>query len=211
MKKPMYVPEGIYHVVNHANGRENIFQVHENYGYFLKKYVEKMDEVVKTIAYCLMPNHFHFLIKVREKEVLEEWLSKRTEKKKFIPEGLSNAQLFHFAVHRPFHDLLGGYAKAYNKFHDRSGSLLRQNTERKIVADIGYVKNAIRYVHNNAVYHGFVVIPEEWPYSSYNVFLGDAPTNLPRKEMMQLFGGKEAFVQFHHDRLFDKLDDDFEK
>jgi len=69
-KQPMYEPEGIYHIYNHANGSEDMFIDEENYYYFLKKYAEKLNGVVSTFAYCLMPNHFHLLIKVRSEKTL---------------------------------------------------------------------------------------------------------------------------------------------
>ena len=69
-KQALYEPNGIYHIVNHANGKENLFQEEENYHYFLKKYSEKLSPILDFIAYCLMPNHFHLLIRIKEKEIL---------------------------------------------------------------------------------------------------------------------------------------------
>ncbi len=213
VKQTLYEPGGIYHLFNHANGRENIFEEPENYRYFLTKYTDKMDGVVKGLAHCLMPNHFHLLVKVREETVLLEFLEKKKARqpKVFVPEGLTNGELYHFIVHRQFHNFLGGYAKAFNKYHDRSGSLLRQNTRRKIVSERDYIMNAIRYLHLNPVHHGFTVLPEEWPHSSYPTFLGDQPTSLPRNEILTWFGGKENFIEFHLEKLHGGLEDKFEQ
>ena len=68
---PLY-PETVYHIYNHANGEENIFRSNENYYYFLKKYTEYIHPIAETHAYCLMPNHFHLMVRIRsEKEILE--------------------------------------------------------------------------------------------------------------------------------------------
>ena len=59
------LPETHYHIYNHANGKHNIFFNNENRRYFLKKYDEYMYAYVHTFAYCLMSNHFHIQIQVR--------------------------------------------------------------------------------------------------------------------------------------------------
>ena len=63
-------PEGIYHVYNHAVGEENLFRSAENFRYFLDRYQYYLSPVVETYAYCLLPNHFHLLIRVRSRQEL---------------------------------------------------------------------------------------------------------------------------------------------
>lgn len=55
-----------YHVYNRTNNKELLFKEHENYFFFLRKYKQYLSSYIDTYAYCLMPNHFHFLIKVKE-------------------------------------------------------------------------------------------------------------------------------------------------
>ncbi len=212
MKKlPNFGPGGIYHVFNHANGRENVFEKPENYEYFMRKYVEKVAPVVKTVARCLMPNHFHLLIRVREEAALLDFLKQKREKEPVpVPKELTKEDLCHFIVHRQFHNFFGGYSKAFNKYHGRSGSLLRQNTHRKLVAEKDYLKNAIRYLHLNPVFHGFTTSPLEWQFSSYHDYLGDAPTIVPRAGVLEWFGGRDAFIQFHEEKMTGGLDTLFE-
>jgi REP element-mobilizing transposase RayT len=61
-------PGQMYHIWTHANGDENLFREEENYRYFLEKYTYYGHPVVGTFAYCLMPNHLHLMVRVREKE-----------------------------------------------------------------------------------------------------------------------------------------------
>ena len=80
-------PGQTYHNFNHANGSENIFREDENYRFFLKQYANYLGDVVETYAYCLMPNHFHFLVGVKPEdelrktfpkfEILEKMISKQ--------------------------------------------------------------------------------------------------------------------------------------
>jgi putative transposase len=60
-----FVPEGYYLIFSHANGFENIFLENDNYNYFLRQFEKYISPVADTYAYCLMPNHFHFLIKIK--------------------------------------------------------------------------------------------------------------------------------------------------
>ncbi len=53
-----------YHIFNHANGRENLFEEDENYRYFLQQCEKYISPIAETYAYCLMPNHIHFLIRI---------------------------------------------------------------------------------------------------------------------------------------------------
>ncbi len=55
-----------YHIYNRGNNKENIFFELKNYEYFLKKFCYYLEKYVDIYAYCLMPNHFHFLIQVKE-------------------------------------------------------------------------------------------------------------------------------------------------
>lgn len=62
----MLIFEKYYHIYNHANGDENLFREQKNYEYFLEKYKQHISPIAETIAWCLMPNHFHLLVKIKK-------------------------------------------------------------------------------------------------------------------------------------------------
>ena len=64
-------PDAFFHVFNRANGSELLFSSQENYQYFLKRYKHFIPSIAETYCYCLMPNHFHFLIKIKSEEELK--------------------------------------------------------------------------------------------------------------------------------------------
>ena len=55
-----------YHIFNRGNNSENLFLTHDNYSYFLSLYYKYISQVADTYAWCLMPNHFHMLIRVKD-------------------------------------------------------------------------------------------------------------------------------------------------
>ena len=72
MSKPEPLQFGqYYHIYNRGNNRETLFREERNYPYFLSLFIKHVDPVVDTHAYCLMPNHFHLLVKVKGFEECE--------------------------------------------------------------------------------------------------------------------------------------------
>ena len=72
-------PGNFYHIYNRGNNKENIFFEEKNYYYFLKKFDEYLSAFSDVYAYCLMPNHFHFLIKIKETSNKTSEVSKTSE------------------------------------------------------------------------------------------------------------------------------------
>jgi len=60
-----------YHIYNRGNNKQRIFFTDDNYLFFLKKIREQLLPVADIVAYCLMPNHFHILIRATEESIKE--------------------------------------------------------------------------------------------------------------------------------------------
>ena len=54
-----------YHIYNRGNNRQNVFFEERNYRYFLQLYAKYIEPVADTYAYCLLPNHFHLLVRTK--------------------------------------------------------------------------------------------------------------------------------------------------
>ena len=191
-------PGNFYHVYNHAVGKDNLFTSHENYLFFLNRYDKYLSSIFKTFAYCLMPNHFHILIQVRdEKELRASFATVNFEIDfhKFIMQKLSN--------------FLNSYAKAFNKQQSRKGALFVDYTKRKEITNDFYFTRVVNYIHQNAVLHGFCKTAADWDYSSYNSIITlNKPSKLERNKIFDWFGGIEQFVSFHQENRF--LDDEID-
>ena len=190
-----FQPSSFFHVYNHGNGSDNIFRVEDNYHYFLKKYSEYIYPIADTFAYCLLPNHFHFLIRIKAQEELVAFFRNIYPEKD--PQCFQNiADL----LSNRFKNFLIAYAKAFNKMFNRRGSLFLDNINRKSIGHFEYYKRLIHYIHYNPVHHGFTDHPGDWPYSSWHAMLSEKQTRLERALVMQWFGGKGDFLAAHKAR-----------
>ena len=59
-------PGQVYHIYNRGIDRCSLFVETHNYDYFLELYTKHVASVVDTFAYCLLPNHFRFLLRISE-------------------------------------------------------------------------------------------------------------------------------------------------
>jgi len=178
-----FEPATYYHIVNHAVGSENLFRSEENYRYFLSRYAHYLPSVASTLCYCLMPNHIHFLIRTHPEETLSKHAKYKGNFHKLIMQQLSN--------------LLNAYAKAYNKKYNRKGALWIDYTKRFTIESDSYLTAAINYIHQNPIKHGFTQHLEDWEHSSYGSHISSKSTSLSREDVLQWFGGVDAYIDFH--------------
>jgi putative transposase len=187
------LPDNIYHLFNHAVGEEKLFKSGENYLYFLKKYSEHLKNICDTYCYCLLPNHFHLLVKIKDESSITNHFKiiKRKE-----PPALNSEIISDFIMER-FSNWLNGYTKAFNKLYHRKGALFLDYTKRSIIDKDESFSKLIHYIHANPVHHGFAKQINKWIYSSYNSLLSNGKTLLLRDEVLTWFGGKDEFIKFH--------------
>lgn len=194
-KREPFLPDTIYHVYNHGNSSDNIFRCDENFHYFLTKYYQYITSIADTFAYCLMPNHFHFALRIKEEEYLREIYKKKLKDLNTTePQGFENLEVL---VSRTFGNFLNAYAKAFNKMYNRRGSLFLANIRRKKVEDENYFTKLIHYIHYNPVHHGFVRKLDDWKFSSYHSLISTKATQMKREYVLEWFGGLEDFKKFH--------------
>jgi putative transposase len=200
-----FVPDTFYHLYNHGNGDDNIFRNDENYNYFLKRYTYYINPIADTFAFCLMPNHFHFLVRLKK---IEDILIAN-------PQGFQNlvgltVGSYDKKMSQQFSNFLNSYSKSYNKRYDRKGSLFLDNIKRKKVDNAAYFNRLVHYIHANPVLHGFVRDMHEWKYSSYHALFSNKFTYLKREELLHRFGGRDQYLRFHEMPLDKRIVLEFE-
>ncbi len=185
-------PGGYFHVYNRGNNKEIIFKSEENYFYFLSLWKKYIEPVAQTFCYNLLPNHFHFFIRIREHILLNDDF----ENDKLTDNPRKSDGLTPEIIRRRFSNLFNAYAKAINKRYNRTGSLFQERFRRKEITDMQYFTSLIGYIITNAVKHALVKRANEYPYSSYHAIVSEKPTLLLRNEIIAWFGGKKQFVDF---------------
>ncbi len=163
-----FFPGGFYHIYNRGNNREPIFMEHENYLFFLRqlrKYF--ISDKIEIIAYCLMPNHYHMLIRLLADNV----------------SGVLQA----FTL---------SYVKAINKRYGRVGSLFQGPFQSRHVDKNEYLLHLSRYIHANPVTAKLVGKPEDWEFSSYRDYVGLRNESFIRPEFILEQYGVERYREF---------------
>jgi len=156
-------PSTCYHIYNHGNGDANLFREERNYPFFLAKLREHIAPVAELVSWCLMPNHFHLVVKIWEEvEILNHPDLKNLD-------GLDSNNLSK-RINQRFSNFFNSYTKAFNKTYGRRGSLFLKNYKRKEIDTTEYFRNLIHYVHSNPVHHGFTDSLEKWNWSSNHSF-----------------------------------------
>lgn len=199
------LPGNIFHIYNHANGRENLFAETKNYFFFLGRLSLHVLPVAYICAYCLMPNHFHLLVKIRQEEELNDYFQQKQTQRDKTTTGagvdnfcrVNDQQLLEQKVSKSFSNLFNSYTQAFNKMYGRKGSLFMQNMKREEVDSDGSFCKVVHYIHRNPVHHRFVNEIDQWPHTSYKLLLSKAPTKLERDYVLQVFGGLDWFIKYH--------------
>jgi len=173
-----FLPGQYYHLYNRGHNRQAIFFERENYLYFLRGIKKYLWSQVDVLAYCLMPTHYHILVRVKEtSEVLEtSEVSAR--------------------VSRAMQKLGISYTKAINKRFDRVGTLFQGQFQGKPITTQTHLLNLCVYVHANPVKDGLVARPEDWEFSNYLEWMGWREGRLVNCEFIEeAFGTPEAYRQ----------------
>jgi putative transposase len=181
-----------YHIYNRGNNRENIFIEERNYRYFLKLYVKYIEPVADTYAYCLLPNHFHLLVRIKTVEEQEAQTLRVLETLRVLKPS------------QQFGNLFNAYAKAINRAYSRTGSLFQNPFGRILVTSDAYFVRLITYIHQNPQKHGLVDDFRTWTYSSYHALLSTKPTRLKRDEVLTWFKGVEDLKAAHQREITDR-------
>lgn len=160
-----------YHIYNRAIGAESLFYKPENYRFFLQKTHYYLTESFDFLSYCLMPNHFHFLVRAKDN-------------------GNHDHQLRRFFI---------SYSMALNKYRNRMGSLFMKPYKKKHVESDDYLTRLIFYIHLNPVHHVFTKSFESYKWSSYQSIIGKEKNilDLNVDQVIDWFGGLDGFESGH--------------
>jgi len=173
-----------YHIYNRTIDKQPMFKNDGNYVFFLNQYDKYLSAVLDTYAYCLLGNHFHLLIRVKDKnDIRSVEVQDKTA---------------HEILAHQLQKFFQSYAMAFNKQHERIGSLFQKPFKRTKIDSDEYFTRIIFYIHANPE-HGIIDDFRSWQWSSYNRILIEKPSSLKKKEVINWFGDKEDYIQYHQE------------
>jgi putative transposase len=157
-REVVFLPGQIYHIYNRGANRQVIFRCNDNYLFLLKRMKQSAVEFeITMIAYCLMPNHYHFVLR---------------------QEGEKSISAFVQAI-------FNSYTKAFNKMYERAGTLFEERFRAIAIEKFDYLLHLCRYVHRNPLEAGLVTHPRQWQFSNYLEWIRQRKGSLVNMEFVQ--------------------------
>lgn len=141
---PRYSRESLqttfYHIMTQGINRSYIFEKPKDIKYYIESMKELENDInIKIIAYCIMNNHAHILLNVRNVENLSIFMRRLNTK----------------------------FAMYYNKKYQRVGYVFRNRFKSEGIYSEKQLYNCMRYIYNNPVKAKICKFPEEYKYSNY--------------------------------------------
>ena len=147
----------LYHIYNRGNRGENIFLDEDDYRFFILRLrqnlypsVEKPrwmqclpDDSFSLSCYCLLPNHFHLLIRQNKDLPISKLLLR----------------------------ICTSYSIYFNKKYKKIGHIFQDQFKQKNIISDEYFKWLCAYINQNPRLHGLVNFAKDYKWSSYNEFL----------------------------------------
>ena len=145
-RRTTFLAGEFHHLYNRGVDRGAIFFSDDNYRYFMRLLMGKAERhAVDVVAFCLMPNHYHILIRPSVDNTVSPFIN----------------------------SLLGSFVQGRNAARHRVGPLSQGRYKSVHVDRDEYLAHLARYIHLNPVAAGLVALPQDWPYSNYGDVLED--------------------------------------
>jgi putative transposase len=169
-RKDVFAEGNYYHVFNRGVNKEPIFFNVGNYEYcvhLLKKYLDEY--AVTMIAFCLMPNHYHLLLRQNGSKPPSSYIN----------------------------IVFNAFVQAVNKQQERVGALFGSRFKHSWIDREEYLIHLCRYIHLNPVKAGLVSRPEDWAYSDYSEWIGGRIKSFSVNVFFdEQFGSPEVYRRF---------------
>jgi hypothetical protein len=138
-----------------------------------------------------MPNHFHFIVKVKAVNTILK-ATKKEQSKVNIAFQKGEKTLNDFVIDQ-YRRFMSSYALAYNFRNHNAGQLFLKRFKRVGLDSEDRLPYMICYVHHNPIHHGFTTDFESWKYSSFS-----------RKEISNIFIDEGEYLDHHKTFMVDQ-------
>lgn len=189
IRKQSLEPACFYHIYNKGVNSEKTFLSDENYRFFLSKVKFFLSPVCHIYAYCLMPDHFQLLVKIKYENEFPDEIKTKT----FQNAGLHS---YDSIISKQLSKLISSYSQAFNRFNKkRTGNLFESPFKRMKVEGEDYLRNILVTIHKNSLN----INPDlgKYKYSSYKDILSEDNFLVKTDSVIELFGDMENFRLNH--------------
>jgi REP element-mobilizing transposase RayT len=177
-----------YHIFNRGNNNQRIFFNETNYNCFLKLYKKLLGNCCETLAYCLISNHFHLLIKTNKTIRYEK------DSQEIV---LTDVEEVGYYISEQFRRLFLNYAQIVKSQEEIKGSIFTKPFRRLLIEREDYLEYLIFYIHYNPVKHSVQDNFKSYKYSSYKCITSTKNTGVSRDHVLELFGSLNDFIEYH--------------
>jgi putative transposase len=194
-----FYENSVYHVYNRTNNKELLFIDRPDRQFFMRQWQTYLGDYLDTYAYCLMSNHFHFVVKIKTPNE-GYWQSVKAEKTVASMQFLEGKIELNAFLEDQFKRFFTSYANTINKKYKRHGSLFQKRFKRVEQITLLNILTKICYTHHNPLHHNAASFYDGWEFSSYRAYLSDKPTKISRNDGLKMFDDNhnlDFFVAYH--------------
>jgi hypothetical protein len=203
--------KGIYHVFYKGKQNEILFPTEEHYSHFLRLFFENISPLADVYSYCLLPNQFHIVLKIKSEKVVftyfkiagrfpEETMTLQELKELSEKSEFNKINILSIHLQKQFSHFFNIYAKELFLQKHRKDKLLGAFNSKKLT-DESEIRSTVTQIHMLALQEKLVSELTSWKYNSYNAMLSDKPTRLMRKEVIDIFESVDYFKRDHQEEL----------
>ena len=177
----------VYHLYNRSVSEVKLFIDVNDYKVFLERFNKYFGHYLHVYSYCLIPNHFHFIVKVKEQSSFDTMIKKEKTKaaKKLI---IAEIGINEF-LEDQFRRMFSSFALSIKNKYNRQGALFQRRMKRVQVSENSQLVYLVNYVHHNPIHHGLCMRMIDWPFSSYHKFIGRRMNEFQRQYIAWLGDG----------------------
>ena len=192
-------PDLYYHVIGKAVPGELLFRDERDYRRFLRKNLrDRYGIIFQVYVYCLLPNHYHLVVRTRTRgEIAERLGALRRRLKRYERAFLAGESTWTTFVQAVFRAAPSSYAQYYNRRYGRDAQLFVKPTLHgltdKGAPGVEFSKTLAAYVGLNFYKHGLAPADANYPWSSLT-----APKyHIIEPDIELHYGSEEAYRAFH--------------
>ncbi len=163
----------VFHIFNRGINHQDVFLCDEDKKCFLNRVRKYLSDYADILAYSILDNHYHILVRIKEGNDPSSCFSKQ------------------------FAKLILSYTYYYNRKYGHSGPIFHRCFKRLEVNTQDYLRKVFWYVNANPAHHNSAADYRNYGFSSLACYLGGKPDGLTSHSLVaEIFGSRRSLLDF---------------